>query len=197
MGKMKMDWSLPPLPLPVALLGATVSGKANFFTIVWFNMLQDNPPLIGAAMSKRRYTKNGIKEHGAFSLNIPPAHMAQVVDYCGLHSGAKVDKAGLFNIFYGELETAPMIQECILNIACKLVDSKEFRTTELIIGEIAEMYCEERYLTEGNPDYRKMKPMIFFMPDGPYFRAGDFLAEAYKVGKNYMVSQPAPNSDRV
>lgn len=189
MEKIKTGWKLPPLSLPVALLGATVSGKPNFFTIVWFNMIQDDPPLIGAGMGKKHYTKQGIMENRTFSINIPSSHLVEVVDYCGLYSGSKVDKSSLFDVFYGELETAPMVKECALNIECRLVDSKELNTTELIIGEIVEVFCEEKYLSENKPDYRKMDPMMFFMPDGPYFRVGDFLAKAFEVGKNYSRRQ--------
>lgn len=185
MGKIKTGWKLPPLSLPVALLGATVSEKPNFFTIVWFNMLQDNPPLICAGMSKKHHTRKGIKEKKTFSVNIPSSHMAEIVDYCGLYSGSKVDKSCLFDVFYGELRTAPMVKECAINIECKLVDSKELKTTELIIGEIVDIYCEEKYLTGNKPDYKKIDPMMFFMPDGPYFRVGDFLARAWDAGKNY------------
>ena len=185
MEKIRTGWKLPPLSLPVALLGATVSGKPNFFTIVWFNMLQDNPPLIGAGITKTHYTRLGVKENKTFSINIPSSHMAEVVDYCGLHSGSDVDKSRLFDVFYGELKTAPMVMECAINIECVLVESKELNTMELILGEIIEVYCEERYLTENKPDYRKIDPMMFFMPEGPYIKAGDVIAKAFEVGKNY------------
>ncbi|UCF06561.1 MAG: flavin reductase family protein [bacterium] len=185
MEKIRTEWKLPPLSLPVALLGATVNGKPNFFTISWFNMLQDDPPLISAGMSKTHYTRQGIHDNKTFSINIPSSHMAEIVDYCGLYSGSNVDKSSLFDVFYGELETAPMVKECTLNIECRLVDSKELNTTELIIGEIVEVYCEEKYLSEDKPDYRKMDPMMFFMPEGPYFKAGDVIAKAFEVGKDY------------
>ena len=185
MKKIKTGWKLPPLTLPVALMGATISGKPNFFTIVWFNMLQDNPPLIVAGMSKTHYTRRGIIDNKTFSFNIPSSHMAEIVDYCGLYSGSKVDKSCLFDVFYGVLATAPMVKECALNIECRLVDSKEFNTMELIIGEIVEVYCEEKYLTEDKPDYKKIDPMLFFMPEGPYIRVGDVIAKAFDVGKDF------------
>jgi flavin reductase (DIM6/NTAB) family NADH-FMN oxidoreductase RutF len=78
-----------------------------------------------------------------------------------------------------------MIKECAINIECNMVDSRELDTTDLIIGEIAGIYCEEECLSGGKPDYRKIDPMMFFMPDGPYFRVGDFLAKAFEVGKDY------------
>jgi len=185
MNKMKTGWKLPPLPLPVALLGANVSGKANFFTIVWFTMLQDDPPLIGAAMSKTHYTRQGVDKNKTFSINIPSSPMVEVVDYCGLYSGSKVDKSTLFDIFYGELGTAPMAKECAINIECRLVESKELNTTVLMIGEVAEVYCEEKYLTDNKPDYHKIDPMVFFMPAGPYLKIGKYIAEAFEVGKGY------------
>ena len=185
MAKIKTGWALPPLTLPVALLGASVSGKPNFFTIVWFNVLQDDPPLIGASMSRTHYTRLGIKENKTFSINIPSSDLAEIVDYCGLYSGSKVDKSGLFNVFYGELKTAPMIKECALNIECKFLECKELNSMDLVLGEIIEIYCEEKCLTENKADYRKMDPMLFFMPEGPYIKTGEVIAKAFEVGKDY------------
>jgi hypothetical protein len=69
------------------------------------------------------------------------------------------------------------------------VDSKDLDSMELIIGEIVGIYCEEKYLSNNKPDYKKMDPLMFFMPEGPYFRAGEFIAQAFEVGKNYRKGQ--------
>jgi flavin reductase (DIM6/NTAB) family NADH-FMN oxidoreductase RutF len=90
--------------------------------------------------------------------------MAKIVDYCGLHSGLEVDKSLLFDVFYGSLKTAPMVNECSINVECRLVDSKELDTMDLIIGQIVQVYCEEKYLSDSKPDYKKMDPLLFFMP---------------------------------
>jgi len=37
-------------------------------------------------------------------------------------SGEKTDKAGVFQVFYGSLKTAPMIRECPLDLGCRLGD---------------------------------------------------------------------------
>ena len=62
-----------------------------------------------------------MEENGVFSINLPSVEMVEATDYCGVVSGHKVDKSGLFKVFYGKLETAPMIEECRLNMECKLV----------------------------------------------------------------------------
>ena len=185
MKKVKLGKTIPPLPLPVCLLGAEVKGKPNFNTIVWFNMLHGNPPLIGVAMSKKHYTNSGIKKNRAFSINIPTSDMVIVTDYCGLHSGSKVDKSKEFELFYGELKTAPMIKECSVNIECKLINKIDFKNTELFIGEIVEIYSDEKYLTNKNLDAGDLDSFIFLMPNGPYKKIGSKLAEAHKVGIGY------------
>ena len=58
MKKIRTGWKLPPLCLPVALFGANVRGRPNFFTIAWFNMLQEYPPLL-FFMPEGPYLKTG------------------------------------------------------------------------------------------------------------------------------------------
>ncbi|MFX1417550.1 MAG: flavin reductase family protein [Promethearchaeota archaeon] len=184
-GKVKTGWKLPILPLPVCLLGAHVNGKPNFNTIIWFNMLHGTPPLIGVVMSKGHFTNQGVKQNRSFSVNIPTRDMVVVTDYCGLHSGSKVDKSKEFEIFYGDLKTAPMIKECGENIECTLINTIEFKKTDLFIGEIVEIYTDEKYVKDNQPKVEKFDTFICLMPNGPYWKIGDYLAEAYEVGTTY------------
>ena len=74
-------------------------------------------------MNKQHYTNSGIKEHRTFSVNVPTANQVKETDYCGMVSGRKKDKSKLFNTFYGELQTAPMIMECPVNMECELIQT--------------------------------------------------------------------------
>ena len=42
-----------------------------------------------------------------FSINFPSAEMMEKTDYCGLVSVKDVDKASLFDAYYGSRKTAP------------------------------------------------------------------------------------------
>ena len=77
----------------------------------WASRVDGNPPMMGVALNKRHYTPTGSRECQSFSINIPPVDLvaAQRTDYCGLVSGRETDKSELFDLFYGELGTAPMI----------------------------------------------------------------------------------------
>jgi flavin reductase (DIM6/NTAB) family NADH-FMN oxidoreductase RutF len=77
-----------------------------------------------------------------------------------------------------------MVNECMLNMECRVVETKELDTMDLIMGEIVQVYCEEKCLSDNKPDYRKIDPLLFFMPEGPYLRAGDVIAKAFDVGQS-------------
>ena len=170
-------------PMPTVLIGVNVGGKSNFLTVAYCNMICSSPPLISVALGKTHYTNPGIKENGTFSVNIPSTEMVKITDYCGLVSGSKVDKSKFFNIFYGKLETAPMIRECPINMECRAIQILEFSYNEIFIGEIVESYAEERYLTDDLPDIKKIDPIIFSMNDRNYWKVGEHVAKAYSIGR--------------
>jgi len=143
-----------------------------------------NPPMIGCGVGKHHYTPTGIKQNKTFSVNVPSHSMIEEADYCGIVSGASVDKADLFSVFYGELKTAPMIKECPICIECRLVQSVHHPTNEFFIGEIAGSYTEERYLTGGKPDMKKIDPLLLSMPDNRYWTLGEHAGDAWSIGKS-------------
>jgi flavin reductase (DIM6/NTAB) family NADH-FMN oxidoreductase RutF len=115
--------------------------------------------------------------------------MVEVTDYCGIVSGKKTDKSEIFDLFYGELKTAPMIKDCPLSMECKLVDIVDSSLNEIFIGEIIGTYTEERFLTDGKLDFKKMKPLILSQPDTAYWRLGEPVARAWNVGKKYKAER--------
>jgi flavin reductase (DIM6/NTAB) family NADH-FMN oxidoreductase RutF len=174
------------IPMPVALVGALVSGKANFMTAGWLTRVNYVPPMIAVGINKDHYTPTGILEHKTFSVNFPGADLVEKTDYCGIVSGRRADKSALFEVFSGELGTAPMIRECTLSLECRLVDVKELPTNNLFIGEIVASYIDETCLSEGKPDVKKMKPLLLTMPDNNYWMIGDHAGKAWCVGRNIM-----------
>lgn len=183
MEKINIGGNVCPYPMPVSLVGASVGGRANFMAVAWFARVNSSPPIIAAAINKRHHTPAGIRENGTFSVNFPSADMAEQTDYCGIVSGRETDKSSLFDLFYGDLETAPMIGQCPLCLECRLIETVSLPTNELFLGEIVGAYTEERYLTDGKPDVRKMNPLLLTMPDNNYWTVGAHAGNAWSAGK--------------
>ena len=168
-------------PMPTTLVGANVKGKANYITIAHVGIMDLGSVSLG--MNKVHYTNAGIKENGTFSINIPSLDLVKETDYCGLVSGSKVDKAALFDNFYGVLGTAPMIRQCPINMECRLIQVVDFPKHDVFVGEVVETYCDERVLSDGVVDFSKVQPILFVMNDTSYWQLGPRFAKAWSIGK--------------
>ena len=183
MSKVNLGANAYVYPMPVTLVGATTAGRANFLAVGWVMRVNWQPPLLAVALNKAHFTPKGIREHRTFSVNFPGADLMEKADYCGLVSGHKVDKSGLFRVFFGELETAPLIEECPLGLECRLYQVVELPANDLFIGEIVAAYADEDCLTAGQPDILKINPLMLTMPDNNYWTVGDHAGRAWEVGK--------------
>jgi len=167
-------------PMPTTLVGALVEGKPNYVTIAHVGIM--DPGSVSLGMNKMHFTNVGIRVNGTFSVNIPSVKMVEKTDYCGLVSGKQLDKAGLFKTFFGKLRTAPMIEECPINMECKLTRTFDFHSHDIFIGEVVETYCDEGVLTDGIVDLAKVDPILFAMNDRSYWKLGGRFAKAWSIG---------------
>ncbi|MHA1782583.1 MAG: hypothetical protein ACTSUL_04060 [Promethearchaeota archaeon] len=78
-----------------------------------------------------------------------------------------------------------MITEAPLNLECKVVQHNEYKSYELFLGEIVHAYAEEYFLKGNVPDITKIKPFIFSMNDNNYWKLGELLGKAWKIGRKY------------
>ncbi len=183
MEKMKISNNTFIYPMPVVVVGAMVEGKINYMAVGWVTRVNINPPMVGFGSSKAHYTNKGIHEYKEFSISIPSLELMKEVDYSGIVSGARTDKSELFQPFYGELKYAPMIKNCPVTMECKLSQVVELPSHEFFIGEIVGVYTEERYMTDGKPDIKKMNPFLLTMPDNYYWSIGETAGKAWSIGK--------------
>ncbi len=185
MGKIRIANNAFVYPMPMVVVGAVVDGKTNYLAVAWVCRVNFEPPMIGVALGKRHHTNRGIREHQEFGVSLPSADLIKAVDYVGLVSGARVDKSGIFEAFQGQLRYAPMIQNCPVTMECKLVKTVDLPADEFFIGEIVGAYTEERYLTDGKPDIKKMNPFTLTMPDNLYWCVGESVGKAWSIGKDF------------
>jgi flavin reductase (DIM6/NTAB) family NADH-FMN oxidoreductase RutF len=170
--------------MPTVLVGANVDRKPNYMTAAWATVACMVPPMVCVAVNKARYTSKGIEENRTFSLNVPSVRHVIATDYCGLVSGEREDKSRVFRSFYGKLETAPMAEECPVNIECRLFESVNCGSHILRIGEVVEIYADEVCTTEGKPDIMKVDPIVYAQYG--YFDVGELIGRAFSDGKKYQ-----------
>ncbi len=173
-------------PMPILLIGANVDDKPDFMVVAWGGIANGEPPMISVAIRHDRYTGLGVRQNLTFSVNTPSSDIVKETDYCGLISGAEVDKvkACRFKVFYGKLGNAPLIEQCPVNLECSVKHILDLGSHSLVIGQIEETYISESCLTEGKADINKIKPLIYITrPIRRYQALGEVIAEAHSVGE--------------
>ena len=183
MSKIKSNKLPLVYPIPSVLIGTVIIDKPNFTTIGNCGIISVKPSVVYISMEKKHYTNKGIKENQVFSINIPSADLVKKVDYCGLVSGNNIDKSQVFECVYESNNKIPMIQECPINMECKVIKELDIYDMEVFVSEIIETYVNQDLLTNGFPDTKKINPLIYCM-DNNYWEIGGFIGNAFKIGKN-------------
>ena len=199
MGKVKTG-AYNPLPVvPIVLVGANVNGKPNYIPVGFVNGVNIKPPIVYVSLNKKHHTPQGIIENGAFSINVPSADYVKETDYCGLVSGKNVDKSNVFTTFYGELKTAPMIEEFPITCECRYTGQKvEFDMDTIYFGEVVQVYVHEEVLGENQKiDIRKANPITYSGIKNQYLSLGEYLGAGWSIGKQYQPGQAAAQPQTV
>ncbi len=170
-------------PMPTVIVSTIVDGRPNFTTVSYVGVVQHTPPMVSVTLVNTHIANRGIKHNKTFSINIPNTRMMKVTDFTGMNSGDKVDKSALFNLFYGDLITAPMIMETPLNLECRLINVIDLNNdSEIFIGEIVQSFSEKKYLRRGYPYMKKLDPILFSINSNSYYNVGRRIGWAWKAG---------------
>lgn len=187
--KIKLGAANLAYPMPVTVVGAIVNGRANFINIAHVGILSvkgpSQPHLISLGMNKTHHTNAGIKDAKSFSVNLLSATQMIEADYVGLVSGNSTDKSKVFEVFYGELENAPLIANCPVSMECRLYDIYDTPQHDIFIGEIVASYADEGVMADGRVDISKVDPLLFDMSSIKYWSLGRALGKCWDEGKKY------------
>ena len=194
MSKIKMGLHQLLNPRPAILVGTYIDGKPNFLTISWAGITSADPPTMSVAVRNTRYSLKGIRDNRQFSVNVPSVNMVKETDYCGAVSGSNSDKAKEcgFKVFYGELDKAPLIEQCPINIECEVLQMVALGDHSLVIGKIVESYITDQCFTSGMPDIRKINPLCFCaltMNSMGYYAIGDFIAATNAISREEQTGE--------
>jgi len=182
-------------PTPVLVVGTyDAHGKPNAMIASWGSICCSQPFCINISLRKATYSYASIVERKAFTVGIPDQEHVRQADYLGIASGRDTDKiavAGLTAV-RSELVDAPYIAEFPLSLECRLVHTADLGLHTLFVGEVIDVKIEEEALTpEGNADICKINPFLFDPGARGYYGVGEFLGNAFSVGRDIPGSSPA------
>jgi flavin reductase (DIM6/NTAB) family NADH-FMN oxidoreductase RutF len=174
-------------PTPVFIVGTyDKAGKSNVAAVSWGGICSSDPPCVAISLRRVTHTYANIVAQQAFTISIPAQSQVKEADYFGLISGKSVDKFAKAKMtpVKSSLVNAPYVKEFPMVLECKLRQTVEIGLHVQFIGEIADLKVDEAVLNpSGNPDIKKVNPLIFDPATHSYFNVGMFVADAFSIGE--------------
>lgn len=183
--------SLGPQPLlypePVLLVATyDEQGQPNVMTAAWGGICNSEPVSLMIGVRPSRHTHRAVMSRKAFTVGIATEEMAAAADYVGIVSGRRQNKfmAAGYTAVRSDKVDAPYIAECPVILECALTYTLELGTHTLMVGQIMDVKADEDCLNaDGVPDFNKFRPLIFDSGTRRYYGMGNFVADAFSVGK--------------
>ena len=165
-------------PLPAVMVSCGNMEKSNIITVAWTGILNTNPAMVYISVRPTRYSYNLIKESGEFVINLTTKDLAYATDWCGVKTGAKVDKFAEMHLTKEKAKfvKCPMIKESPVSVECKVKEIKELGSHHMFVAEVLAINADEKYIDEkGAFDISKCDLIAY--SNGNYYSLGK------KIGK--------------
>lgn len=170
-------------PTPVTVCGTVVDGRVNFLTIAHVGVVEHGTLLISVD-TNHEFTMRGILENKTVSVSLVNRPMLAAADYCGIAKGAKTDKSGVFKHHFGELKTAPIIDDAPVSMECRVLDIVKVGAFNNFILKPVHTYVQEEFLdARGKIDYEKVSPVLFEFQNAQYLSTGNVIGKCWNYGK--------------
>lgn len=195
---MKTEWKGGTLlaPVPAVLVTVGDEAEANIITIGWTGIVCSEPPKTYVSIRPERHSHGLLLAKREFCINLVPAAMAEVCDYCGMVTGRKVnkwEKCGLTKEKAATIAT-PRIAESPLVLECKVTDVLPLGSHDMFLADITKVALDESLLDEeGRLDMARANLCCY--AHGTYYAVGDMLGRfgysmaEKKKGKDAVVKK--------
>jgi flavin reductase (DIM6/NTAB) family NADH-FMN oxidoreductase RutF len=176
MSKVKFRGGTLLSPVPPVMVSCGDMEKPNILTVAWTGITNTVPAKTYVSIRPSRHSHGIIKEKGEFVLNLTPASMARTADYCGIYTGAKVDKFKKCNLTPVAVEevSAPMIGECPVSLCCRVSDVIPLGSHDMFLADILAVYVNEELLDKEGKLHLEKADLCAYA-HGDYYSLGKIV----------------------
>lgn len=176
-------------PVPPALVTCGTMEQPNVLTIAWTGIVCTHPAMTYISVRPSRHSYKMIQETGEFVINLPTSAMGRITDFCGMKSGAKVNKIQKCNLTLAEASqvSAPLLADCPVSLECRVTSEQALGSHTMFLAEIVAVQVEERFVdSKGKLNLQQAGLLAY--AHGEYFalgrKCGDFGFSVRKKKKS-------------
>ena len=174
-------------PVPAVMVStADRDGRSNIISVAWAGTVCSNPPMVSISVMPRRFSHALLCDSREFVINLTSRKLQYACDWCGVRSGAEVDKWQEMKLtpeLAATLSYAPLIAESPVNLECKVTKIEKLGSHDLFLAEITAVQVDDALLdTSGKLDLARADLTAY--SHGEYYALGEKLGTfGYSVRK--------------
>ena len=178
MAKQKWKGGALIAPVPPAMIscGSEEDGSSNIITVAWTGIINTIPPKTYISVRPSRHSYKLIKERGEFAINLTTEKLVRSADFCGIYTGAKVNKFEKCDLHKEEASeiSCPLIAESPLSLECKVTDVIELGSHHMFLADIVAVDVDESLINADGKLCLDRAHLAAFA-HGEYFALGEKL----------------------
>ena len=160
-------------PLPAVMVSCGTMEESNIITVAWTGIINTDPAMCYISVRPTRHSYEMIKKTGEFVINLTTKDLAYATDWCGVKTGAKVDKFKEMKLTKEKANfvNCPMIKESPVSVECKVKEIRELGSHHMFVAEILGINADEKYINE-NGAFDISKCNLIAYSNGNYYSLG-------------------------
>ena len=160
-------------PVPPCMVTCGQGERANIITVAWTGIINTVPPKTYISVRPSRHSYGLIRESGEFVINLTPATLVKQADWCGIHTGRKVNKferCGLHAEPASEVG-CPLLSESPLSLECRVTDVISLGSHDMFLADVVAVDVDES-LIDGTGKLHLERAGLAAFAHGDYFELG-------------------------
>lgn len=160
-------------PLPAVMVSCGTMEESNIITVAWTGIINTDPAMCYISVRPTRHSYEMIKKTGEIVINLTTKDLAYATDWCGVKTGAKVDKFKEMKLTKEKANfvNCPMIKESPVSVECKVKEIRELGSHHMFVAEILGINADEKYINE-NGAFDISKCDLIAYSNGNYYSLG-------------------------
>lgn len=183
----KIQWRGGALlaPVPPAIVTCAHEGRQNLLTVAWTGIVNTIPPKTYISVRPSRYSYDIIRKSGVFAVNLTTRDLVRAADWCGVHTGAKVNKFERCRLQTQDASAipCPILSDSPLTLECRVTDVIPLGSHDMFLADIVAVDVDEALIDKDGKLHLDRANLAAYA-HGEYFELGKKLGSfGFSVAK--------------
>ena len=173
MAKIKWRGGAMLSPVPPTMVTCSHEGHDNVFTVAWTGITNTIPPKTYISVRPSRHSYELIRKSGEFAINLTTEELVRAADFCGVHTGAKLDKFERCRLEKEEASeiSCPILAASPLVLECKVTDIIPLGSHDMFLADIVAIDVDDALVDAAGKLHLERAQLVAYA-HGDYYGLG-------------------------